>query len=79
MRHDAIRTQGVGPINGSGTSPGPTDLKERFPGVVTWYGVFTGSWWAYLPIGSGRLIEAVCPEDLTNTLSGLWDIQPWPR
>lgn len=43
-------------------------IEARFPGVRAWYGRATGSWWAFLPAGTGRLVEAVNPEELTEII-----------
>jgi hypothetical protein len=43
-------------------------IEARFPGVHAWHGRATGSWWAFLPGGAGRLVEAVNPEELTEII-----------
>ncbi|MEV5570279.1 hypothetical protein AB0L06_09520 [Spirillospora sp. NPDC052269] len=47
-------------------------LRARFPGIHFWWGVFTFSWWAYVPgPGLGRLIEASTPDELGDRLARL--------
>ncbi|MEV5747302.1 hypothetical protein AB0L00_05740 [Actinoallomurus sp. NPDC052308] len=53
-------------------------LRRRFPGMVIWYGPYTGSWWALVPPPMGwRLVEALDPEELTRAIltATTW---PWP-
>ncbi|MBE1531813.1 hypothetical protein [Actinomadura algeriensis] len=40
-------------------------LTRRFPGVPSWHGEWTGSWWAMV---GDRLLEAACPTTLTNMI-----------
>ncbi|WP_157429849.1 hypothetical protein [Actinomadura oligospora] len=56
-----------------GRLPSPVErLRTRFPGVHFWWGVFTFSWWAYVPApGLGRLIEAPTPDALAHRLTHL--------
>jgi hypothetical protein len=55
-----------------------SNLMRRFPGVLVWRGAHTGTWWAYVPIRGGRLVEAISPEELALAISqaGGW---PWPK
>lgn len=53
-------------------------LARRFPGVLLWFGVRTGCWWALVPPPAGwRLVEAIDPEELTRAIieASAW---PWP-
>jgi hypothetical protein len=44
-------------------------LRQRFPGLVSWFGHRTGVWWAALPVTGGwRLVEAADPEQLTHAV-----------
>ncbi|MGI8332834.1 hypothetical protein ACRYCC_23030 [Actinomadura scrupuli] len=48
---------------------GPAELLEgRFPGVRVWYGRHTGTWWAYIPVDGGRLVEADRPQRLADAI-----------
>lgn len=44
-------------------------LNRWIPGLQVWYGLYTGSWWAYVPGRPGRLIEAATPEMLVRRLA----------
>jgi hypothetical protein len=52
-------------------------IEAKCPGVRAWYGRATGAWWAIVPVGAGRLVEAVSAEELVSAIrSGPgW---PWP-
>jgi hypothetical protein len=53
-------------------------IRRRFPGLVFWRGVHTGTWWALIPPPAGwRLVEASDPEELTQAVVNArsW---PWP-
>jgi len=54
-----------------------SNLERRFPGVMVWHGRHTRTWWAYVPISGGRLVEALDPNELAQAIShaGGW---PWP-
>ncbi|MCO6008754.1 hypothetical protein NE236_27645 [Actinoallomurus purpureus] len=57
-------------------------LRRRFPGMVIWYGPYTGSWWALVPPPVGwRLVEALDPEELTRAIVNAvsWPWPPSPR
>ncbi|URN10059.1 hypothetical protein LUW74_46445 [Actinomadura madurae] len=48
-----------------------TGLKCWIPGLQVWYGLYTRSWWAYVPGRPDRLIEAPSPELLAQRLTSL--------
>ncbi|MCO5968522.1 hypothetical protein [Actinoallomurus soli] len=44
-------------------------ISRRFPGLVFWFGRFTRSWWALVPVPVGwRLVEAADADDLTRAV-----------
>ncbi|SFO91169.1 hypothetical protein [Actinomadura madurae] len=43
-------------------------IAERWPGVQTWYGKHTRSWWAYVP-GPPRLVEAATFRALAGAIT----------
>jgi hypothetical protein len=43
-------------------------LKPWIPGLQVWYGLYTRSWWAFVPGRPDRLIEAASPEHLVQRL-----------
>ncbi len=47
-----------------------TELRGRYPSVITWFGEYTGSYWAILQVedDAPRLIEATTPADLSRQL-----------
>ena len=47
----------------------PADLVRSFPGLLVWYGVFTRSWWAYVPGRPSRLVEAADLPGLARALA----------
>lgn len=46
-------------------------LKAWIPGLQIWYGIYTRSWWAFVPGPPDRLIEAPSPEHLVQALTPL--------
>ncbi|WP_344265013.1 hypothetical protein [Actinomadura napierensis] len=47
-----------------------TELQQRFPDVVCWWGAYTGEWWALLPGGTRwRLVSASDPGDLVQIIA----------
>jgi hypothetical protein len=46
------------------------ELRRRFPGIQSWHGAHTGTWWAMVrdPRGRDRLIEALNPHQLGQRL-----------
>ncbi|RSN41759.1 hypothetical protein DMH08_38765, partial [Actinomadura sp. WAC 06369] len=40
-------------------------LARRFPGVPSWHGEWTGSWWSMV---GDRLLEAACPATLADMI-----------
>lgn len=57
--------------------PAKQTLARRFPGLVIWFGQWTGSWWALIPPPVGwRLVEAVDPDELTRAVIAA---RTWPR
>ncbi|SFP50072.1 hypothetical protein SAMN04489713_114279 [Actinomadura madurae] len=46
-------------------------LKCWIPGLQVWYGLYTRSWWAYVPGRPDSLIEAPSPELLAQRLTPL--------
>ncbi|MFI0354579.1 hypothetical protein [Actinomadura sp. 9N407] len=50
------------------------ELARRFPRVLTWYGEYTGSWWAMLRDRNGRdhLVEAHTPAELGRRLEEIF-------
>ncbi len=58
-----------------------TTSEREFPGALTaWYGQFTKTWWALVPVNRGplRLVEAHSPKELREAIANAatW---PWPR
>lgn len=54
-------------------------IELEFPGVVAWFGLATGAWWALVPLrGGARLVEAHSPRELRKAITNAaaW---PWPR
>ncbi|MBE1532609.1 hypothetical protein [Actinomadura algeriensis] len=52
-------------------------LARRFPGVPSWHGEWTGSWWAMV---GDRLLEAACPTTLADMIhTALAATRPPPR
>lgn len=54
------------------------DLREQFPGVVLWFGRYTGRFWALVRGRDfARLVEAITPEELATAIRKPrgW---PWP-
>jgi hypothetical protein len=54
-------------------------LKRWIPGLHVWYGLYTNSWWAYVPGRPDRLIEAASPEVLVQRLSPLAGLVTTPE
>lgn len=55
------------------------DLEREFPGVVVWYGMSTGTWWALVRCRqAARLVEALSPAELRGAIRNAWG-WPWPR
>jgi hypothetical protein len=53
-------------------------IERDFPGVLAWYGVYTGAWWAAVQVGDRlRLVEAITPAELREAIANArgW---PWP-
>jgi hypothetical protein len=48
-----------------------TGLASWIPGLQVWYGIYTRSWWAFVPGLPDRLIEARSPELLAQRLTAL--------
>ncbi|MGI5203884.1 hypothetical protein ACQEU6_20190 [Spirillospora sp. CA-108201] len=46
-------------------------LTYWMPGLQVWYGIYTRSWWAFIPGPQDRLIEAPSPELLAQQLTAL--------
>lgn len=46
-------------------------LTPWIPGLRVWYGIYTRSWWAFVPGRPDRLIEAPSPEHLVQRLAPL--------
>ncbi|WP_067826970.1 hypothetical protein [Actinomadura kijaniata] len=49
-----------------GTEQVVADIKRHFPGVLAWFGEFTGKWWAVV---DDRMIEADTPGQLHQQIS----------
>ncbi|MEV4252489.1 hypothetical protein AB0J52_04910 [Spirillospora sp. NPDC049652] len=49
-------------------------LHRQFPGVPTWHGEFTGTWWALL---GDRLVEARTARELADRIRQML-APPWP-
>jgi hypothetical protein len=46
-----------------------TILRHRFPDAVVWFGCFTRTWWAVVPVANQeRLFEGAGPEELTGAI-----------
>jgi anti-sigma regulatory factor (Ser/Thr protein kinase) len=45
-------------------------LRLRFPGVMLWYGTYTGHWWMFQ---DGRLVEAATSGELVSAITTLLD------
>ncbi|WP_019631091.1 hypothetical protein [Actinomadura atramentaria] len=44
-------------------------IQDRFPGIWAWYGLRTGSYWAFVRRRDGdRLVEASTPDGLSQAL-----------
>lgn len=48
-----------------------TGLTYWMPGLQVWYGIYTHSWWAFIPGPPDRLLEAQSPELLAQRLTAL--------
>ncbi|GLZ12389.1 hypothetical protein Acsp04_26240 [Actinomadura sp. NBRC 104425] len=73
------RAPRVVPPEGVDAGPVVRAIQREYPGVLAWYGMATGSWWAFVPLGQGaRLVEAIDPDELREALRNprAW---PWPR
>lgn len=54
-----------------------TELRQRFPTAVVWFGLYTEHWWAVTESEGFRLVEALSPEELVHAIEQAvsW---PWP-
>jgi hypothetical protein len=52
------------------------ELARHYPGVMVWYGIYTKSWWAYVPHDRGFLIEANDPRHLARKLATMTAMGP---
>ncbi|MFI6514630.1 hypothetical protein ACIBF1_03620 [Spirillospora sp. NPDC050679] len=48
------------------------ELERRYPGVLAWWGNATGSYWAFVPIRGGLLLEGAHPEQLGGAIARIW-------
>jgi hypothetical protein len=46
-------------------------LTTWIPGLQVWYGIYTRSWWAFVPGYPDQLIEAPSPDLLAQRLTSL--------
>lgn len=47
------------------------DLTHWIPGLQVWYGIYTRSWWAFIPGPPDHLLEAPSPDHLAQKLTAL--------
>jgi hypothetical protein len=44
-------------------------LRNRFPQAVVWFGCFTRTWWAMVPVANReRLFEGASPDEITGAI-----------
>jgi hypothetical protein len=65
----ATLIDGLTPLPEPNAAATASILRHRFPDAVVWFGCFTRTWWAMVPVANReRLFEGADPDEITRAI-----------